>query len=141
MGTLVCTLTHKFDDWGGRFSILSMPGRTIDDIWIMEREWKNNQPSISCVPRDEYSIEKHNGVKYTGTFAVIGDGVSHFRDDGKPRFSCVFHKAVLPSDLAGCLAPARSISAGGIAVGSEDATLALLKAWNDHDGSIKLLCQ
>ena len=95
----VLTLTHMFDHWGGRYSLLCDSDSFM--TWVMEREWRFNQRHVSCVPRDEYVLEPHDGGKYKNTYALVGDGVAHWPHEGKPRYACVIHPAVYPSDLQG----------------------------------------
>ena len=127
----VLTMTHKFDEHNGRFSILANNDGSLL-MWIMEREWKHNQQNVSCIPRDEYILEPHSGTKYQDTFALIGDGVGHYKDEGKPRFACVIHKAVFPYSLKGCLAPAKSIGPVTQAFESYEATETLISYLSHH---------
>ena len=72
-----------------------------------EREWHDNQPNLSCVPAGFYYLEPHNGSRYRGTFALIGDQISHVSEPGVQRSACVLHSASSGTQLQGC------ISAGG----------------------------
>lgn len=127
---MILTMTLIFDLDRGRYSILAG-----DDwqLWIMEREWKFNRPHVSAVPRDEYTLERHNGTKYKNTWALIGDGVGHHASEGKPRSACVIHKALWPTDLEGCLAAAYSIGTSGEAIDSDEATKYLLGLLSKED--------
>lgn len=137
---LVLTLTEMFNMAGGKYSILSDNGNF--EMWIMEREWKFNRRNVSCVPRDEYVLERHNGKKYKNTYALIGDGVGHLPQEDKPRYACVIHRAVFPTELQGCLAPAESIDASGHTLRSEEATLRLLTFLDLYETEgIKILYQ
>lgn len=136
----VLTLTHMFDYWRGRYSILSDEANL--SVWVMEREWFLNRRGESCVPRGEYVLEPHNGTKYKNTYAVVGEGVGHTPEDGKARYACVFHAAVFPTQLQGCFAPAHSIGVAGAAIESREALEKLLAYFDRHiDGGIKILCQ
>lgn len=130
---MILTMTHMFDLLNGRYSILSGPGIDPFRCWIMEREWKFNEPNVSCVPRDEYVLQRHDGVKYSNTWALIGDCVGHFADEDKPRYACVLHDAKWPTELRGCLAPARSIGHSGMAVDSVGILEELIDMLNVHD--------
>lgn len=139
----VLTMTLKFQENRGVYSILSNTSGSLF-MWVMEREWKHNQRSASCVPRDEYVFERHHGTKYPDTFALVGDGVGHLKSEGKPRFACCLHSAVFPTDLEGCLSGALSIGAAGNANGSEEATQALRAYLDQHtteDRRVKVLMQ
>ena len=136
---MILTMTTMFEMRGGRYSILS--SNDSRRWWIMERCWDFNQRNVSCVPRDEYDLVKHNTEKYPHTWCVIGDGVSHWEEPGIPRYACVFHEAISPSDLEGCFAPALSITQFGDTVESEQATKDLLYYLSLVDEPIRVLCQ
>jgi len=115
---MILTMTKMYDYWGGRYSILAYQ----DEVWwVMEREWNFNKRNVSCVPRDEYVLELHHTKKYQHTWALIGSGVGHYAHENKPRFACVMHKAVYPSDLEGCMTVCHSIGAAGAALGAPEA--------------------
>lgn len=127
---MILTLTEMFVMDGGKYSIL---GYNNERLWVMERAWKFNERNVSCVPRDEYRLEKHNTEKYPNTYALIGTGVSHGKEKDVPRFACVIHSAVYPMDLQGCLAPCESVNHHGMTVGSREATVKLLAELNKGD--------
>jgi len=117
-------MTTMYERWGGRYSVLSShDGEVL--CWVMERRWRDNTPNVSCVPRGLYELVPHHGEKYQDTWALEGDYVSAAPSD-KPRYACVFHQAVFPSDLQGCLAPCWSVGATGMALDSHGAMRALL---------------
>ena len=135
---MILTMTHMFDLMGGRYSLLACGD---EQWWVMERGWDFNRRNVSCVPRDEYSLVEHDTTKYPGTWAFIGDGVSHWDEPGIPRFACVIHSAVFPSDLQGCFAPAKAIGARGMTIDSRSATDELLALLEAADRPIKVLMQ
>jgi hypothetical protein len=131
-------MTKQFDMRGGRYSVLSDGS---DTWWVMEREWLFNRSGESCVPRDEYTLEPHSSDRYPNTFAVIGDGVSHYKEVGIPRFACVFHQAVFPADLEGCLSPCRGIMANGSTFDSARAMNEVRELFRSAIKPIKILMQ
>lgn len=133
---MILTMTEMYSMTGGRYSILAYG---VVRFWIMEREWDFNR-SGTGVPKDEYRLERHNGTKYKDTWALIGDGVSHFETDGIPRYACAIHPADYPANLKGCLAPAIGISANGVTIDSDKATASLL-ADLDRENSHTILVQ
>lgn len=127
--------SYRFDDFGGRYSLLEVGDLS---LWLIEREWNGNRRNVSCVPRGEYKLERHNGRKYRDTWALVGLTVGGGPTPlpGKTRYACVIHAAQYPSDLEGCLAPARAINSQGAAIDSQIATtrlLALLDEDETHD--------
>jgi hypothetical protein len=135
---MILTMTKMFDMRQGRYSILAYGPMS---WWIMEREWAFNRPNVSCVPRDEYLLEPHSSEKYPDTWALIGDGVSHYQQQGIPRFACVLHSAVYPTDLEGCLSPCLSLNTNGVALGGRESMDDLRDLFDSATGPIKILMQ
>ena len=135
---MIFTMTKMFDMRQGRYSILALGDFS---CWIMERDWLFNRPNVSCVPRDEYTLERHSSEKYPDTWALIGDGVSHHQTKGIPRFACVLHQAVYPIDLEGCLAPCLSINTTGVALGAREAMDDLRELLHSASTPIRVLMQ
>lgn len=129
-------LTRMFEMRGGTYGILSYENTL---FWTMEKEWVFNRKFDSCVPTGEYELSVHNGKKYKDTWALIGNGVSHTEEPGIPRFACVFHRAMFPRDLAGCIAVAKSISPEGFTIQSEDATMMFLYDLNERSDEVHKL--
>lgn len=115
--------THKFDIGCGRYSIASIRDFT---FWIAEREWRQNLPNVSCVPRGEYRLVPHDSKRYPRTWALEGLTVSHWPDPLKTRSTCVIHAVRSPSALQGCLSAASSIREDGTLVGYNETTERLL---------------
>ena len=60
----------------------------------LEREWKDNQPNISCIPVGEYECKRVKSPKFGNTFEVTNvPGRSHI----------LFHKGNLQDDSYGCI--------------------------------------
>ncbi len=131
-------MTHTHDMLNGRYSVLANGDW---QCWTMEREWKWNRRNNSCVPRDEYLLDPHSSDKYPNTWALIGDGVSHYQEPNVPRFACVFHKATFPFDLKGCVTLAKSISAYGAAHGTREAMDEFRELMSKATGPVKILMQ
>ena len=135
---MILTMTQMFDVHGGRYSILA---HAAWQCWVMEREWKFTRRNVSCVPRDEYLLEPHSTEKYPRTWALLGSGVSHSEIEGVPRYACVLHKAIFPSDLEGCLTLAKSISCYGAAHGPREAMDEFRELVSKATGPVKILMQ
>jgi hypothetical protein len=126
---MILTLTEMYTSRSGRYSILSF-GDT--RCWVMERAYEFNAPSTGVI-KDEYTLERHSGTKYKNTFALVGDGVSHLKTPGIPRYACVIHAAVYPEDLKGCLSPCISVNAHGMTIDSTEVTRMLLVELDKED--------
>lgn len=97
-------------------------------LWTVEKPWANNVPRESCVPEGEYTLEHHEGSKYKDTWALIGETVSHWPGEGKPRSTCVFHKGNSMHNVLGCIAPGLHLSDGAwVVTHSNDAMAAFRK--------------
>ena len=133
---MILTMTEMMNAFGGRYSVLQHENKL---WWVMERRWYFNMPNISCVPRDEYTLERHDGNRYHNTWALIGDGVGHYAHEGKPRSACVLHTATLPSQLEGCLTVCLAVNAKGQVSGQADAWGQVSKLFASASGPIKIL--
>jgi len=81
---------------------------TIDELadrsWLtVERPWKNNEPSISCIPTGIYRL-RH------GTFAAGGGYPDLEFVDVPGRSHIEIHAANVASELKGCIAPGKTIN-------------------------------
>ena len=89
----------------GMFGILSFKNVQLVTV---ECPWKNNQRFVSCVPSGEYELDRHSGISYRNTWALVGETVSHYYDskslNNLERYCCVFHVANKASELEGCIA-------------------------------------
>ena len=89
----------------------------------IECPWKDNQPSVSCIPGGEYDLVPHSSGKYGEVWAFVGGTVSHYHDDGQSeRYACLIHSANYAHQLEGCLAI-------GIAAGANEGVPAV---WNSR---------
>jgi hypothetical protein len=77
----------------------------IETYFGIECPWKDNQPSISCIPGGDYDLVPHLSDKYGDSWAFVGGTVSHYYDDGQSeRYACLIHPANYARQLQGCLA-------------------------------------
>ena len=60
----------------------------------LEREWLDNKPNVSCVPRGTYTCKRTQSPKFGHTFEVTNvEGRTHI----------LFHKGNLDDDSHGCI--------------------------------------
>ena len=74
-------------------------------IHTVERPWLDNKPGESCVPDGFYYLEPHIGGRFTDTWALVGETVSHYEDPNLERFAVLFHAGNTANDVIGCIAP------------------------------------
>ncbi len=72
---------------------------------IVEREWDNNKPSISCVPPGTYRFIPHQSKKFGTCYALDAPTLGVTRHGPSLRTHCLLHKANRAKELQGCLAP------------------------------------
>ena len=56
MTTRTLTLTRKITAHGAVIGELSGLDKT---LWVLEDEWRNNQPRKSCIPPGTYTVKPH----------------------------------------------------------------------------------
>jgi len=96
---------------------------TVTTFFGIECPWKDNKPSISCIPGGDYDLVPHSSGKYGEVWAFVGGTVSHYFDDGQSeRYACLIHAANYAHQLQGCLAL-------GVDAGSNDGVPAV---WNSR---------
>lgn len=73
----------------------------------IEREWKGNAPSISCIPDGEYWIEPHNSPTHGDCYIVYNErnNVTKYKNDEGKRWGILIHKENWCHKLKGCIAP------------------------------------
>lgn len=62
--------------------------------YTIERPWKNNQPSVSCIPEGEYRCEPFSGTRFKDVVQVM---------DVPDRTFILIHVANFPHDIEGCI--------------------------------------
>jgi len=63
-------------------------------IYTLENPWLDNRPFISCVPADNYVVERFNGAKYKDVFEL----------KGVPNRSYILiHKGNFERQTSGCI--------------------------------------
>lgn len=60
----------------------------------LEREWKDNEENISCIPRGEYLCKRVESPKFGDTFEVC---------DVPGRSHILFHRGNIEDDSEGCI--------------------------------------
>lgn len=60
----------------------------------LEREWKNNEKNISCIPRGKYVCKRIESPKFGNTFEIL---------DVSGRSHILFHRGNIEDDSHGCI--------------------------------------
>ncbi len=86
------------------------PDRTLGELWIhggefiaftLEPGWSDTAyPSVEV---GEYRLDPHTGPKFKDTWALVGEGVSHYPTPGVPRSAVLFHAGNTDDETHGCI--------------------------------------
>lgn len=60
----------------------------------LEREWRNNEKNVSCIPRGKYICQRVQSPKFGNTFEVL---------NVPKRSHILFHKGNIEDDSHGCI--------------------------------------
>lgn len=71
----------------------------------MEKPWKDNTPSISCVPAGTYELNKTNSPKFGQTYCLENKALNVSLSGDTARTHILIHKANKETQLLGCIAP------------------------------------
>ncbi|MDF5594949.1 DUF5675 family protein [Vibrio parahaemolyticus] len=91
----------------------------------VERPWKNNQASISCVPEGEYDLIPHNSPKFGDCYALEAKTLGVTVYGPSQRTHILIHAANKPSELEGCIAPGMDFGVVGNEWAVMDSKIAL----------------
>lgn len=106
----------------------------------VEREWLNNEPSISCIPESIYDMVFLESPSKGMCIHLISDNASVTVAGPSVRTHCLFHSANWAKELQGCIAPGLKLNDSW---GVQDSVAALAKLeesvlrWATH-GDVKL---
>lgn len=73
--------------------------------WSVEREWLNNEPSISCIPGGLYDMPFLESPSKGLCIHLVNENASVTAVGPSVRTHCLFHSANHASELEGCIAP------------------------------------
>lgn len=106
----------------GTFGTLTTPsGRR---VYSVEKQWRNNEPFVSCVPEGEYALRWYDAPRWGRTLALEGGTVGIAEGDAI-RWAVLFHRGNYPRNFQGCIGLGRSLGASGDSwcVWNTDATI------------------
>ena len=83
---------------------------TLEDYYFtVEPPWNFNMRFESCILDGTYDLVRHNSQQHPGSWAMIGEGISHREQAGVARYACLIHAANWAWELDGCIAPGTSL--------------------------------
>ena len=74
----------------------------------VEREWLDNEPSVSCIPAGLYQIKKTNSPKFGPCYCLVNKALGVTLQGPSQRTHILIHVANYPHQLKGCVAPGMS---------------------------------
>ena len=90
--TYVVTLKRLVENDNGTFGVL------IKDNMILcltcEDKWRDNQKSVSCIPKGEYVVKKHNGAKFKNVWIL---------ENVPNREAILIHEGNTEDSTSGCI--------------------------------------
>lgn len=87
----------------GTFGELYHQGRLL--LVTVERDWRNNEPNVSCVPAGLYTLRRHTSPSKGACFALEAPSLGVTISGPSQRTHCLVHVANFPHQLAGCIGP------------------------------------
>ena len=103
------------DDEGGLTNRAGTVTPKVHVCWTLELAWKQNIPSISCIPEASYWMAPHTRPGERKSYIIWGDTVTQAQLLGRAdithkgplptRYGILFHAANRPEELQGCIAP------------------------------------
>lgn len=95
-------LERLFTGGGGLFGRLTSARGKV--FATLEREWRGNQPRVSCIPPGRYELVPWQGTRFPKHWALRGGTVGLWPGEGVERSAILIHAANHPEELAGCIA-------------------------------------
>ncbi|HHP0469564.1 TPA: DUF5675 family protein [Vibrio harveyi] len=122
----------------GTYGELFMNGERL--CYTVEREWNNNNPSISCVPAGTYTLKRHESPRFGECFALEAPTLGVTVYGPSVRTHCLMHVANFPHQLEGCIAPGTALHSDkwGVA-NSKVAMSALLETLTDDEYELEIV--
>lgn len=105
-------------------------GALPDDLYGIEKPWRENQAFESCIPEGVYTLFPHHSPRFKTCFIIVGGTVTMEEHEDAARFACLFHAANWARQVQGCvgIGLAATDSAEGPMVTSSRAAMSKLIA-------------
>ena len=71
----------------------------------MEKPWRDNRPSVSCIPAGRYDLKPCLSNRFGQTYCLENKDLDVSLDGDTKRTHILIHKANKESELLGCIAP------------------------------------
>ncbi|ASM53677.1 hypothetical protein PNIG_a1528 [Pseudoalteromonas nigrifaciens] len=124
----------------GTFGELYVDGELF--CYTVEREWKNNEGYVSCVPVGIYDFLPHESPRYGDCYALEQEKLGVTRYGPSQRTHVLMHVANKASQLAGCIAPGDglgSVSGEWAVTNSENTFNKLMDLLNGQSTTLEIV--
>lgn len=102
----VFVLQRVYTDMG-TFGKLYLNGSLV--CHTVEKQWVNNEKSISCIPEGEYTVSPHNSPKHRSCFILEAPSLGVTKFGASQRTHILIHPANHEDHLEGCIAPGKQL--------------------------------
>jgi hypothetical protein len=101
-----------------------------EQLFSIERPWRNNRPNESCIPEMQYIMERRDSPRFGPNMWQVADvpGRTHI----------LVHVANYPSNVLGCIGLGLSVLGDLGGVGSSRAAIKRFYDWSDGVEELKL---
>ena len=101
------TLRRRYFPEGTYSTLHDEQGKVV--CYMVERPWLNNRQAESCVPEGTYNLVPHESPKFGSVYALSSPDLGVTVFGPSLRTHILIHKANVPSELQGCLAPGTAL--------------------------------
>lgn len=138
MAHVISIIRDRQETNGGTFGRMFYDG----DLFCVtvERGWRSNEKSVSCIPPGEYELVPFNSARFGSVVAFRNPALGVWVNESDipkglaGRSACLIHAANWPHELHGCVAVGREVKdipPHGMGVTSSRPTLNKLRnLWN-----------
>ncbi len=74
----------------------------------IERRWRDNQASVSCIPEGVYKLIPTQSPKFGNSYCLVNEELGVTLNGPSKRTHILIHSANKASQLMGCIAPVSS---------------------------------
>lgn len=86
--------------------------------YTIERPWKNNRKSISCIPSGTYRVDPYSSGRFSDCYSLSSMELGVGLTEKFHRTHILIHPGNFPDDIQGCIAPGITLHPNTWGVGS-----------------------
>ncbi len=93
----------------------------------VERDWKNNEKSVSCIPAGTYQVRRHDSPSKGDCFSLSNPNVGVTVRGPSKREHCLIHIANFVHEVIGCIGVGTCFMTSAWGVANSAKALSMLK--------------